>query len=48
MYPKKKSETDPYCPTVLAMPPDDTPFIIESSDELPAGRRRKWGMRLRS
>jgi hypothetical protein len=29
--------TDPYCPQVLTIPSEYTPFIVESSDKLPAG-----------
>jgi hypothetical protein len=32
--------TDPYCPFVGAMPPDDIPFIVEGSKEFPARRER--------
>jgi len=32
--------TDPYRPSVGAMPPDDTPLIIKVDDEFPAGNRR--------
>ena len=27
--------TDPYCPPIGALSPDDTPLVVESSDKLP-------------
>jgi len=36
----RKKGTDPYCPSVRAMPPDDIPFIVEGSKEFPAKRER--------
>jgi hypothetical protein len=27
--------TDPYCPPVVALSPDDTPLVVEGSDKLP-------------
>jgi hypothetical protein len=38
--------TDPYCPPAPAMSSDDAPFIIESDEELPAGRGMSAGMRM--
>lgn len=32
----RKKGTDPYCPSVGAMTPDDIPFIVEGSKEFPA------------
>jgi hypothetical protein len=32
----RKKDTDPYCPSVGAVPPDDIPFIVEGSKEFPA------------
>jgi len=32
----RKKGTDPYCPSVGAMPLDDTPFIVEGTKEFPA------------
>ena len=29
--------TDPYCPQILTIPSEYTPFILESIDKLPAG-----------
>jgi hypothetical protein len=29
--------TDPYCPAIGKTPPEHTPFIIQSSEEFPAG-----------
>jgi hypothetical protein len=34
----RKRGTDPYCPSVGAMPPNDIPFIVEGSKEFPARR----------
>jgi hypothetical protein len=34
----RKKDTDPYSPSVGAMPPDDIPFIVEGSKEFPARR----------
>ena len=42
-----KVRTDPYCPSVWAMPSNDTPFIIKSGEELPAKTRKPVGMMLR-
>ena len=33
----EEDDTDPYCPPVGTTPLDDAPFVIEGSDELPAG-----------
>ena len=33
----RKDNTDPYGPPVWTTSSDDTPFVIEGSDELPAG-----------
>jgi hypothetical protein len=35
----RKKSTNPYCPSVRFMPPDDVPFIVEGSKEFPARRR---------
>jgi len=35
--PTEKEDTDPYRPPVGTTPSDDTPFVIEGSDKLPAG-----------
>ena len=35
-----KKGTDPYCPSVGAMTPDDIPFIVEGSEEFPARREK--------
>jgi hypothetical protein len=32
----RKKGTDPYCPSVGAMTPDDIPFIVDGSKEFPA------------
>jgi len=38
---KKGTEsTDPYCPSVGAMPTDDIPLIVEGGKEFPARRER--------
>jgi hypothetical protein len=34
----RKKDTDPYCPSVGTVPPDDIPFIVEGSKEFPARR----------
>jgi hypothetical protein len=34
----RKKDTDPYCPSVGAVPPDDIPFIVEGGKEFPAKR----------
>jgi hypothetical protein len=34
----RKRGTDPYCPSVGAMPPNDISFIVEGSKEFPARR----------
>ena len=38
-----KIGTDPYCPPVLAVPSNNTPFIIEIGDELPTENKKKMG-----
>ena len=40
---EKKCRTDPYCPPVWVIPSDDSPFIIESDEEFPAGAGKKMG-----
>ena len=35
-----KKDTDPYCPSVRAMPSDDIPLIVKGSKEFPAWHRR--------
>jgi hypothetical protein len=43
--------TDPYCPAVRTMAPEDTPFVFKSNEEFPAKRLsymnaeggRRWG-----
>ena len=35
-----KKGTDPYCPSVGAMSPDDIPFIVEGSKKFPASREK--------
>ena len=44
---RKKGQTYPYCPSVWAMPSDDAPFIIKGCAELPSGRGKLIGMKLR-
>jgi hypothetical protein len=34
--PEELVSTDPYCPAVRATSSDDTPLVVESSEELPA------------
>jgi hypothetical protein len=36
----RKKGTNPYCPSVGFMPPDDVPFIVEGSKEFPAKHGR--------
>jgi hypothetical protein len=40
---EKRIGTDPYCPPVLAVPSNNTPFIIESGDELPTENKKRMG-----
>jgi hypothetical protein len=42
-----KIRTDPYCPSVWAVPSNHLPFVIESGKELPAGTGKPVDMRLR-
>ena len=32
--------TDPYCPSVGKMAPDDSPFITKRGEEFPAGHKK--------
>ena len=45
-YDGKKCGTDPYCPSVWAIPSDNAPFIIESGEELPSERGNPMAVRL--